>query len=288
MWDSKYNEISKMIHSPIGQAQGYSKKEVERKMQYFHSEEDIEFVLIENQEIKYGRHNHVSKYVAGVILAGSVELFDGTDIVTAVEDDMFIIPVYRVHTLEMKDCSAKVLTMCIGVEFLTKYTIEQGHPILSGLMQPLKMEQLITKRQEEAYQDAYEMILRMYEEQTEVPGGIESVTQRRFAMPDSIERVMQRVIDMPEQEWKLETLADSIYINKYYFIRRFKETVGLTPHSFHIQNRIRKAKQLLRERHSITDTAIETGFYDQSHFDKAFRRILGISPSEYMESLKRL
>lgn len=257
-------------------------------MQYFHSEEDIEFVLIENKEIKYDRHNHVSKYVAGLILAGSVELFDGTDNVTAVEDDMFIIPVYRVHTLEMKDCSAKALTMCIGVEFLKKYTIEQGRPILSSLMKSLKAEQFITERQEEAYQDAYEMIVRLYEEQAEMSESIESGTQRVVDMQEGIEGVTQRMVDMPEQEWKLDTLADSIYINKYYLIRRFKEAVGLTPHSFHIQNRIRKAKQLLQEGHSIMDTAIETGFYDQSHFDKAFRRILGISPSEYVESLKQL
>ncbi|MDO5575036.1 MAG: AraC family transcriptional regulator [bacterium] len=43
-------------------------------MRYFHAGENIEFVLTENQERTYEKHNHVSKYVAGLILNGCAEM----------------------------------------------------------------------------------------------------------------------------------------------------------------------------------------------------------------------
>ena len=62
----------------------------------------------------------------------------------------------------------------------------------------------------------------------------------------------------------------------------------MTPHQFCIQNRIRKSQSLLDGEKTISRIAAEMGFYDQSHFDKAFHRIVGISPSEYIRSKKRI
>lgn len=241
-------------------------------MRYFHSGEAIEFVLAENKEHTYGKHNHVSKYVAGLILTGCVEIFDGVKTIEAIEDDLFIIPIYRVHALKLKDTKAKVITMCVGVEFLEQYSIDEGKKNLTALMQHLFQDKLINEKQESAYLDAYDVIYQMYQEQEKLPEQIHNITQK--------------VIHTPEMDWNLDDLANSIYINKYYFIRKFKDTIGLTPHFFQIQNRIRKAQHLLQEGYSVTDTAMEMGFYDQSHFDKAFRNIMGISPKEYLESLE--
>lgn len=86
----------------------------------------------------------------------------------------------------------------------------------------------------------------------------------------------------------IEALAADIFVSKYYLIRKFKNCIGMTPHRFCIQNRIRKSQGMLDEDKSISGIATEMGFYDQSHFDKAFRRIVGISPSEYVHSKKKI
>ncbi|MDE6903489.1 MAG: AraC family transcriptional regulator [Lachnospiraceae bacterium] len=75
-----------------------------------------------------------------------------------------------------------------------------------------------------------------------------------------------RMMQTPEQELSIETLAADIFVNKYYLIR--------------------KSQGLLDEEKAISRIAAEMGFYDQSHFDKAFQRIVGISPSEYVHSKK--
>jgi AraC-like DNA-binding protein len=51
--------------------------------------------------------------------------------------------------------------------------------------------------------------------------------------------------------------------------------------------RVRRAKALLADRHlRITEVAYGVGFSDLSHFDRTFRKIVGLSPSEYRASLK--
>jgi AraC-like DNA-binding protein len=75
-------------------------------------------------------------------------------------------------------------------------------------------------------------------------------------------------------------------MSKFHYIRRFRKIAGLTPNRFRIQNRIRKAQQMLRDGRPITEAALDVGFYDQSHFSKYFKRIVGVSPKEYISSLR--
>lgn len=83
----------------------------------------------------------------------------------------------------------------------------------------------------------------------------------------------------------MELFAAEIYVSKYHYIRKFKEIAGITPHKFQIQNRIRKSQKLLLNQNSIADVSIIIGFYDQSHFDKYFKKIVGVSPVEYICSV---
>lgn len=58
-----------------------------------------------------------------------------------------------------------------------------------------------------------------------------------------IDKLKRQLELFPENKFSVEAMADAALKSKYYFIRRFKEIVGLTPHRFQIQNRIRKAQQ---------------------------------------------
>ena len=95
----------------------------------------------------------------------------------------------------------------------------------------------------------------------------------------------EKIIRNPEKEKTLEEDAKEIYVSKFYYIRKIKECSGLTPHKLIIQSRIRKAQQLLCSGSDIVQTALTVGFYDQSHFNKYFNKIIGIPPTEYLRSL---
>ena len=62
----------------------------------------------------------------------------------------------------------------------------------------------------------------------------------------------------------------------------FRDTTGLTPHAYLTQFRIEMATLLLRSGGSFADIANAMGFTDQSHFTKTLKRILGVTPGQYV------
>jgi AraC-like DNA-binding protein len=83
----------------------------------------------------------------------------------------------------------------------------------------------------------------------------------------------------------LEQLATHVGLNPYYMLRIFSKTVGMPPHTYLTHIRIKEAKDLLARGVSIADAASQTGFTDQSHMTKRFKRKFGITPGQYLLSL---
>lgn len=79
----------------------------------------------------------------------------------------------------------------------------------------------------------------------------------------------------------IEELSKLFNLNTFYIIRLFKSKINLTPHAFMINLKINKAKELLQNGYSIVDTALECGFFDQSHFHRNFTKIVATTPKEY-------
>lgn len=71
-------------------------------------------------------------------------------------------------------------------------------------------------------------------------------------------------------------------LSTFYLNRVFSNTVGLPPHEFLNTVRIKNAKAMLAAGKKITDTAFESGFLDQSHFYKNFKKVVGITPGQYV------
>lgn len=81
----------------------------------------------------------------------------------------------------------------------------------------------------------------------------------------------------------LEELAGQIQLDKYQLIRRFRNETNTTPWQYLITKRIDKACELLEGGMSSSQVAQETGFYDQSHLNRVFKKEMGITPKKYQE-----
>jgi AraC family transcriptional regulator len=82
----------------------------------------------------------------------------------------------------------------------------------------------------------------------------------------------------------LEAIAKQIDISSYHFCRLFKQATGLSPHQYVIQQRVERAKQLLRQgKMSISEIAIACGFSHQSHLNRHFKRLTGVTPKTWIE-----
>ena len=85
-----------------------------------------------------------------------------------------------------------------------------------------------------------------------------------------------------DQSLRLETVAGELGLDVYYFSRLFRQSMGISPYQYVLQQRVEKAKELLKyDQLSITDISLECGFANPSHLARHFRKIVGISPKIY-------
>jgi AraC family transcriptional regulator len=91
------------------------------------------------------------------------------------------------------------------------------------------------------------------------------------------------------QNISLAELAGVTQLGVFSFIRKFQAEFGYTPHSYVMTQRLEHAKRLLtRQDIPLKVVAARSGFADQSHMTRFFRRILNVTPSEYRHSISTL
>lgn len=100
-------------------------------------------------------------------------------------------------------------------------------------------------------------------------------------------RVREWLDAMPSGRVDLHALAAETGRSRYQVLRAFKRTYGLPPHAYNLCARIAESQRLLASGQSPAQVAIESGFVDQSHFSKHFRRQVGVTPAQYARSTGR-
>ena len=89
-----------------------------------------------------------------------------------------------------------------------------------------------------------------------------------------------------DENIKIKDVAKSIGISQYYFCRLFRESMGIAPYRYVIQQRMSKVKALIQENQlSLSDIAIECGFSSQSQMTHHFRKLVGTTPKVYRDRL---
>ena len=85
---------------------------------------------------------------------------------------------------------------------------------------------------------------------------------------------------------RLDDLAHTAGMSKYYLLRAFTKQKGLSPYCYLETVRIEKAKQMLQKGVPLIEAALQTGFSDQSHFSHFFKKLIGLTPKQYMDIFK--
>lgn len=80
---------------------------------------------------------------------------------------------------------------------------------------------------------------------------------------------------------QLEDLSRAAFLSSSHFQRLFKQEFSISPMRYIQSLRIDKAKELIIRGNPMTEVALATGFYDQSHFNKYFKMLVGMRPSAY-------
>lgn len=103
-----------------------------------------------------------------------------------------------------------------------------------------------------------------------------------------IHMIKDLIASCPEEDYSLGQLAEMAHLSPWHFLRQFKKQVGLPPHAWLIQARLKRAQQLLRRGLPIPAVAARCRFSDQSHFNRHFKSSVGITPGEFIRTLPPL
>jgi AraC-like DNA-binding protein len=102
---------------------------------------------------------------------------------------------------------------------------------------------------------------------------------------------VERAVHLLEQRFRekvsVAEAARAAGLSRCYFLRAFRASVGVSPHEYLVQCRLRHARRLIAlygGRRSLAEIAMEAGFSDQAHLTRHFRRAFGQTPGQWQRS----
>ncbi|MFC5751155.1 AraC family transcriptional regulator [Actinomadura rugatobispora] len=117
------------------------------------------------------------------------------------------------------------------------------------------------------------------------PSGRSAFAPAPDSMPEAVrtarEILHENLLDPPS----LESLADGVGVGAFRLLRAFRTATGLPPHAYLNQVRVREARRLLDAGLRPAEVAARTGFADQAHLTRHFKRTVGVPPGAYRDAM---
>ncbi|MEZ0276880.1 MAG: helix-turn-helix domain-containing protein [Roseimicrobium sp.] len=123
---------------------------------------------------------------------------------------------------------------------------------------------------------------------------VENYTDAVLKKPDirgglpigKLRKVEDYVREQLAEDISVETMAGLVELSSFHFSRVFKDSTGMSPLQFVTRERITRAQQLIRETSfSLIEIALDVGYTSPSHFAQVFRRVVGVTPTEFRSAL---
>lgn len=237
---------------------------------HFHEHYVIGF--IENGQRRLSYQNQ--EYIVGT---GDILLFNPRDSHNCEQIDGRTLD-YRCLNIN-PEIMAKVVSEITGRAYLPQFTTPVAYrseavDLLQELHQ-MMMEEREDFEKEERFYFLIEQLINTYAEPASPPD------------PDpvnaGIDEICRYLDNNYNQPVTLDDLSTRSGMNKYSLLRAFTRIKGITPYCYLENIRINAAKKLLEAGIEPIQAAMATGFSDQSHFTKFFKRFIGLTPGQYRD-----
>ncbi|MFC3282812.1 AraC family transcriptional regulator [Litchfieldella rifensis] len=127
-----------------------------------------------------------------------------------------------------------------------------------------------------------EALLMLFQRHARLPGAPVAGREPR-AVKLARDCLANRLVDPPS----LEELGVMVGLSPFHFARVFRRATGLPPHAWLKQQRLERARTLLKQGWAPAWVATEAGFADQSHLSRQFKQAYGVGPGAYRQACAR-
>ncbi|GEO80793.1 transcriptional regulator [Pararhodospirillum oryzae] len=150
---------------------------------------------------------------------------------------------------------------------------------------------------ESAWNQVFDAVFACIEEgRTPAPGLMEALSKQTGALagtarraslaPGPVHAARREAVGRLEERLVLAELARRVGLSPSHLHRLYRRTWGMTPAEHRLEARLRQARGLILQGAAMADVAAATGFADQSHFTRAFRRLMGVSPGAWARQMR--
>lgn len=258
---------------------------------------DVELLHARHQTHTFPRHTH-ERYAIGVIEEGALGYFyRGENVVAATGQINLCIPgevhtghpasaagwSYRMFYLDpaiLQRVASEMGERPFGVPFFQPgrlhdpqlaRQLRQVHIQLQAGDGPLQQESLLL-----------DLLACLIARHADDPPATYQIT----AEPQAVALVKAYLHAHFAEDISLEQLSRLTHLSRFHLLRLFREAQGVPPHAYLRQIRVRQAKARLLGGDSIADAARACGFTDQSHLTRWMKRLWGITPGQYRNSVQ--
>lgn len=211
-----------------------------------------------------------------IIETGDLIVFNPGDIHTCEQIDDRTLD-YRCINIK-KDVIKKITFEITGKEYLPNFMefVLFRNELISSLkeLHLMIMEEEKNLKKEELFLFIIEQLIREYSNPVS-----EMTIQEASA---EIKTVCDYLENNYMENITLNQLSNLTGLSKYYLLHSFTKQKGISPYNYLQTIRIGKAKKMLEQGIAPIDVAFKTGFTDQSHFTNFFKKLIGLTPKQYM------
>ncbi|NHH99214.1 MULTISPECIES: AraC family transcriptional regulator [Oceanimonas] len=248
----------------------------------------LELCLANHAGFRYGHHIHLD-YHLGLVESGAQKFIHRGSSAPLVPGQLSLINPDVAHDGDCFDETGfRVRVFSLSPELVSDLADELEQP-LPFFTQPLR-------HQPHLYQHALAL-----HRQLELPepsalhaeSSLLALLADCFSLQDApplarplLARIRERMLAGLDQPHSLDELAAELGLSRFQFLRQFKAGLGMTPHAYLKRLRLEAAKKRLAAGHPVLDTALAVGFFDQSHFHRAFVHAYHITPARFRAQMQ--
>jgi AraC-like DNA-binding protein len=239
----------------------------------------------------FPRHSH-DQYGIGVIAFGAQRSWSGVGLVSASAGDVIMVNPGEMHDGVPLDSNPRRWRMIYIDPVVVAREVEEETVGPVEIVRPVARDPLLAGH----FARLFACLTapqsdRLAEEENLLCSLMHILRRHVVARPLSngpspcVVKAMQRLDSAPETSVSLAELAALSGVSRFQLLRGFAREVGITPHAYLIQRRVRLARQLLASGQTPVQVGLQAGFADQSHMTRAFVRQLGITPRRYQAAI---